>query len=114
MLSIIPPVPSGFPFNITATTISSSMINVTWETFPDIDHNGILTQYEVQFNQTVTNITHLLSDSVLVSAQDTSVTLMGLGALLDYNVTVRALTIVGPGQYNPDFATAQTDPDGNS
>ena len=45
-------VPSGFPLNITATTISSSVIDVSWEAFPEIDHNGILTHYEGWLNST--------------------------------------------------------------
>ena len=45
-------VPSGYPMNITATTISSSVIDVSWEAFPEIDHNGILTHYEGWLNNT--------------------------------------------------------------
>ena len=45
-------VPSGYPMNITATTISSSVIDVSWEAFPEIDHNGILTHYEGWLNST--------------------------------------------------------------
>ena len=90
------------------------MINVSWETFPRIDHNGILTEYQVQFNQTVTNITHPPTDTVLVPDTDTSVVLTGLGALLNYTISVRARTVVGPGPYNPELAVARTEPDGNN
>ena len=90
------------------------MINVSWETFPLIDHNGILTEYQVQFNQTVTSITHPPTDTVLVPDTNTSVVLTGLGALLNYTISVRALTMVGAGPYNSRFAVARTEPDGNN
>ena len=40
------PVPSSFPMNMSATTLSASEIRVNWTTFPEIDHNGIITNYE--------------------------------------------------------------------
>ena len=108
-------VPSGFPLNIIATTINSSKINVSWETFPQIDHNGVLTEYEVQYNQSVAVISHPPTATEIVPANTTSLVLTGLGALLNYTVTVRAFTIVGPGgPYSPDSATAETDPDSKS
>ena len=88
------------------------MINVSWDTFPEIDHNGILTDYEVQFNQTVATVSHPPTDTVQVPVNTTSVVLEGLGALLIYTITVRASTSVGAGPYNPGFVTAETDPDG--
>ena len=109
------PVPSGFPLNITATTLNSTEIRVNWTTFPEIDHNGILTEYEVQFNQSVANNTQRPpSDSVLVPANITTVVLTDLGPDVLYTVTVRALTTVGPGPYSPDPDTALTDEGGIS
>ena len=98
--------------NITATTLSSSEIIVNWTTFPDIDHNGIITQYEVQFNQSVAMVSFPPSDSILVSQDTTSAVLTGLGPLITYTVTVRAHTAVGPGPYSLDAAITETDPAG--
>ena len=99
--------------NITATTLNSTMINVSWTTFPEIDYNGILTEYEVQYNQSVSDRPLFPpSDTVFVPANTTTVILTELGPLVEYNITVRALTIIGPGPYNPEHATAQTDPGG--
>ena len=98
--------------DINATTLNSNMILVTWTGFPLIDHNGILTEYEIQYNQTVAVDSHPPSATERVPANTTEVILTGLGANVDYNVTVRARTVVGPGPYNPQFATAQTDQDG--
>ena len=101
--------------NITATNLSSTEIRVNWTTFPVIDHNGILTEYEVQFNQSVANNTQRPpSDSVFVPASITTVVLTDLGPDVLYTVTVRALTRVGPGPYSPDPDTALTDEGGIS
>ena len=112
ILSFPTPVPSGFPMNLSAVTLSSSEIMVNWTTFPEIDHNGILTSYEVQYNQTVANDSHPPSASVSVSSSEMSVILKDLGALVTYTITVRACTRIGCGPYNPCPVTAQTDPDG--
>ena len=92
------------------------MINVSWdwETFPTIDDNGILTEYQVQFNQTVAVVSHPPTDTVSVPANTTTVVLTGLGAFLNYTITVRALTAVGPGPYSPDQARALTDRNGKA
>ena len=98
--------------NLSAVTLSSSEIVVNWTTFPEIDHNGILTSYEVQFNQTVAIFAHPPSANVSVSSSNTSVILEGLGALVTYTITVRGCTKTGCGPYNPSPVTAETDPDG--
>ena len=95
--------------NISADTLNSTKINVSWSTFPEIDHNGILTFYEVQFNQSVTTTQFPPSDTVMVPVNMTTVVLTDLGPLVNYTITVRALTEVGPGPYNPDSVIAQTD-----
>ena len=98
--------------NLSAVTLSSSEIMVNWTTFPEIDHNGILTSYEVQFNQTVATDSHLPSDNVSVSSSNTSVILEDLGALVTYTINVRACTETGCGPYNPNHVTSETEPDG--
>ena len=112
LASCVTLVPSGLPLNITATTISSSKISVSWETLPAIDNNGIITEYEVQYNQTVAVESHPPTASVMVPANQTTVVLTGLGAGLQYSVTVRAFTVQGPGPFSSDHVTAETDPDG--
>ena len=103
-------VPSGFPMNITATALSPTKIRVNWTTFPMIDHNGNITSYEVQFNQSVAIRLFPPSDTVVVPPNVFTVVLTNLGPLLYYTVTVRAHTLIGPGPYNPDNATAETEP----
>ena len=98
--------------NLSAVTLSSSEIMVNWTTFPEIDHNGILTSYEVQFNQTVGIFSLPPSASVSVSSSEASVILEDLGALVTYTITVRACTRIGCGPYNPCPVTAETDPGG--
>ena len=98
--------PSSFPINISANTFSSTMINVSWSTFPEIDHNGILTFYEVQFNQSAELPP---SGTVLIPGNTTRVVLTDLEPLVNYTITVRAHTSVGPGPYNPNSVIAQTE-----
>ena len=48
-------VPNAPPENVQALTRSPTAILVTWEQVPEIDHNGIITLYEVEFNQNTFN-----------------------------------------------------------
>ena len=89
--------------------ISSTEIEVSWEEVPAIDENGIIIVYEVQYeplqtfgdqiSNNITNTTYL------------NTTLTGLQEYVEYNISVRAYTSVGPGQYS-DPVTERTLEDG--
>ena len=47
--------PNAPPDNVQAFTSSSTAILVMWDPVSEIDKNGIITQYEVEFNQNTFN-----------------------------------------------------------
>ena len=71
-----------------------------WEEVPAIDENGIIINYEVQvepldFTEVLPTIfvnTTFLSTRTVVS---------GLQEFVQYNISVRAYTSVGPGPFSP-------------
>ena len=103
-----PSVPSGFPLNITAYTLSSTQIIVGWGEFPEIDHNGKITHYEILYNQTDTPSFNM-TDSLIINSSLYSMVLDGLAEFVEYNITVSALTAIGRGPFNPNAATNMTD-----
>ena len=87
-----------------ANAISSTEIMVTWEEVLPIDQNGIITIYEVQYEP----LQFLESLSTLVTnTNDMAVNLTNLQEYVEYSVSVRAYTIVGPGPYS-DPVTERT------
>ena len=102
-------VPSDSPQNIVATALSSTEIEVSWEEVPAIDQNGIITMYEVQYEPLETcngSIYSLNKNTTMLT------TLTDLEEYVEYNITVRAYTSVGPGPYSDPPFTERTDEDG--
>ena len=87
------------PSNITANVDSSTAIRVTWERVPLDTENGIITQYEIEFNQTTFNEISM-SNVTNVSSSTFEVVLSGLEEYVNYSIRVRAYTSVGPGPYS--------------
>ena len=83
---------------------SSTEIMVTWEVVPAIDENGIIINYEVRFEPL--EFTETLSTSS-VNSSDLSVVIGSLQEYVQYDISVRAYTSVGPGPYS-DPATQRT------
>ena len=94
--SLVPNVP---PDNVQAITSSSTAVLVTWDPVPEIDRNGIITQYEVEFNQSTFNE---ISTSNLTTTDGSQlmVEVEGLEEYVEYTVRVRAFTSVGPGPFS--------------
>ena len=94
--SLVPNVP---PDNVQAITSSSTAVLVTWDPVPEIDRNGIITQYEVEFNQnTFSEIS--LGNLTTTNGPQLMVELEGLEEYVEYTVRVRAFTSVGPGPFS--------------
>jgi len=92
-------VPSAPPDNVQALTSSSTAILVMWDLVPEIDRNGIITQYEVEFNQsTFTEIS--TSNLTTTNGSQLMVELEGLEEYVEYSVRVQAYTSVGPGPFS--------------
>lgn len=79
--------------------LSSTELMVTWEVVPGIDQNGIITTYEVLFEPV--QFADFLTTG-LVNTSQLSVVLTGLEEFVEYNISVRAYTTVGPGPYSPE------------
>ena len=82
-----------------AITNSSTTILVTWDPVPEIDQNGIITQYEVEFNQSIFSEIST-SNLTTTNAPQLMVELEGLEEYVDYTFRVRAFTSVGPGPFS--------------
>ena len=104
--------PAEPPQNVTATVISSTEIEVSWKEVPAIDQNGVIIMYEIQFIPLETFDGQITSDTVNTS--DGFVLMMvltGLEEYVEYNISVRAYTSVGPGPYS-DGVVERTETDG--
>ena len=81
--------------------VSSTEILVTWEEVPAIDENGIITMYEVEFMPLETFGGQIATNSVNITDPTMSnITLTGLEEYVEYNISVRAYTVIGPGPYS--------------
>ena len=81
--------------------VSSTEILVTWEEVPAIDQNGIITMYEVEFMPLETFGDQIATDSVNITDPTMfNITLTGLEEYVEYNISVRAYTVIGSGPYS--------------
>ena len=103
-----PTEPATPPQNVQTSALSSTEIMVTWEMVPAIDENGIIINYEVQYEPL--QFASVLS-TASVNTTDLSVNIVELQEYVEYNISVRAYTSVGPGPYS-DPMTERTLEDG--
>ncbi len=94
------PVPSSPPINVTIFSISSTTIGVMWDDDQQIDHNGVLTTFEILYVPLEPFIGVLFSTVVNISASNKSIILTGLQEYLEYHISVRAYTSVGAGLFS--------------
>ena len=89
--------PASPPRNVTAAVLSSTEIQVNWNKISEIDQNGIVTLYEVMYEPLMT-----FGELPILTVNTTnlSITLTGLEEYVEYNISVRAYTSVGPGPYS--------------
>ena len=84
---------------------------MSWSEVPEIDRNGIITMYEVMYEPLMTFDKQLQSNTTSI-ANNTSVILPDLQEYVNYSISVRAYTNVGPGNYSEEV-TVRTLEDGN-
>ena len=96
--------PSSPPANVSAVTVSSTEILVTWDIVPPIDQNGIITMYEVLYVPLETFGGAVGPLTVNVSGSEMSVVLTDLEEFLTYTISVRAYTNVADGPYSQAIA----------
>ena len=82
-----------------AMNISSTVIRVSWSPVPAIDQNGVITQYEVEYNQTTFSEVSMYNTTT-VNSTTLMVDLTGLEEDVEYSIRVRAYTSVGAGPYS--------------
>ena len=99
VLSYSLPDPSDYPQNVEPTTISSTEILVSWDEVPAIGQNGIIILYEVQYEPLMTFGGQLMT--MTMNTSNTSIVLGGLQEYVEYNISLRAYTSVGPGPFSP-------------
>ena len=92
--------PASPPQNVTATVLSPTEIQVNWTGVLKRDQNGIITQYEVKYKPLMTfGVLPILT----VNTTNLSVMLVDLEEYVEYNISVRAYTSVGPGPYSMEI-----------
>ena len=106
LLLFLLPAPSDYPQNLSAVTVSSTKIAVSWNEVPASGQNGIIIQYRVQYEPLM-----VLSGALTMNTSNTSALLRNLQEYIEYNITVRAYTSIGPGPLSPSV-TNRTFEDG--
>ncbi|XP_064385915.1 uncharacterized protein LOC135334596 isoform X5 [Halichondria panicea] len=99
MVTTVKTVPTNPPENVMITVLSSTEIQVNWTEVPMMHRNGIITTYEVMYEPLMT---FDILTAARVNTTNVSTVLTGLEENLEYNVSVRAYTSVGPGPYSPE------------
>ena len=85
--------------NVTASAKSPTEIEVSWVELSDICQNGDVTMYEIQYEPLQT-FGVLVTNFENVTAPAAMVILTGLEEYVEYNISVRSYTSVGPGPYS--------------
>ena len=86
-------VPSSPPQNVTVSSINPASLMMSWQPPTEIDHNGPITGYIIQY----TRVGSSDMMSVNVSSDLTVYMISGLVAYVDYSVTVVTVNINGTG-----------------
>ena len=85
---------------MTATANSSTTIAVMWDEVVPIDQNGVITMYEVMYTPLEDFVGAIGSNTTIWSESKRSVVLIGLQEYVNYSISVRAFTTVGPSNYS--------------
>ena len=100
----VPTEPATSPRNVETVALSSIEIMVTWVEVDAIDENGIIINYEVQYQPL--QFTNTL-DTISINTTNLSENITSLEEYVEYNISVRAYTSVRPGPYS-DPVTERT------
>ena len=96
--------PNSAPANVAAVTVSSTVIQVSWDPLAYEDRNGIIRHYTVQVNEQQTGLT------ILTNSTTESHSLSHLHPAYTYIISVAAVT-VERGPFSSTI-TATTEEDG--
>ena len=104
-------VPANPPQKVRATPNSSTTIVVMWEEVIPIDQNGVITMYEVMYTPLEVFAGAIGTGIKNVTSHSSSVVLTDLEEYVFYNISVRAYTQVGHGNFSSP-TTQRTNEDG--
>ncbi len=93
--------PASSPQNVTANLFSSTEIQINWTEVPEINQNGVITEYEIMYEPLVT-FSGVLNPTTIITRK-LFITLNDLEEYVEYNISVRAYTSVGPGPYSVEI-----------
>ena len=96
-------VPTGYPQNVTALTISSTVIDVQWDPVPISQRNGDIIDYEIELIQTKFT-ERFLSELRQTNGSQLSLALTNLEEFVEYTIRIRAYTSVGFGPFSPNVS----------
>ena len=94
--------PSTPPLNISIESLNSSAIRVDWEPPKPIHHNGIITEYEIQYYEMHQNITLKIINN---SANKLFEVMTNLDSNVSYCVAIRVATIAGVSERSSPVCT---------
>ena len=87
------------------TSVNPSSLMVSWQPPPEIDHNGVITGYVLQYQKDGSN--NMMSVNL---PSRTTRTISGLDPFVQYSVTVAAINVNGTGPFsNPEVQTSGQD-----
>ena len=88
-------VPSSPPQNVMVTSVNPASLMVSWQPPLEINHNGMITGYTIQYTRTDMN--NMMN--VNVNSGTTHV-ISGLVAFVNYSVTVAVVNVIGTGPFS--------------
>ena len=88
-------VPSSPPQNVMVTSVNPASLMVSWQLPLQINHNGMITGYNIQYTRTDMN--NMMSVNV---NSGTTHTISGLVAFVNYSVIVTAVNVIGTGPFS--------------
>lgn len=100
-------VPSGPPTRPVSSDVTSTSFTLMWQPPPLQTHNGIITHYKLQLENTRTSVAHFIT----VHSSSLSHNVVDLSPYTSYECSVAALTVNGTGPYSSEHSV-QTSEDG--
>lgn len=100
-------VPTGVPQMLIVSAASNTSINVSWLPIPLDEQHGVITQYEVLYEQIDSDSTSISLDGNVTTSDGSELFLIlsDLDTFRLYAVQVRGFTAVGPGNYTEAMTT---------
>ena len=97
--------PSAAPRDLTSHTVASTSILLTWKNIDCIQHNGVLTGFDVKYYRQVDGE---LATTIVGSSYTTSYTVGGLFPYSEYWFRIAAVNSDGPGPYTAFIGPIRT------